>query len=459
MQYYDWPGKFKPRAHQYVMAEFMANHPRCHNNSEMRTGKTAASIWAADWLMKQGLVKSVLIIAPLSSLRPTWSEEIFRLVPDRSSSVLHGGSSKDRLLSLSMPHDFYIINPDGLVTIANEVHKRDDINLIILDEADLGFRTATNMRYKALCRMLKPTTRLWLMTGTPCPRLPTDVWSLARLVDPKSVPQYFTSFKRQMMEQVTQYKWVPKEGAIEAAFQCLQPGIRFTQAECLDLPEVVHMDRECEFTPEQKKVYKKLHDDAVWESEHGSVQAVNAAVMLTKLMQVATGTVKNSEKENVELPCGPRHQAVLDAVNETDHKVIVFCPFKAQQARLVAYLQKHGIHALLVNGAITGNTRNDIFNQFKGNNKYKVLVAHPDVTSHSLDLSVADTIIWDGPTFKAGTYMQANARIMKHEKKRTCAIIHLYGSKVEREAYRMLNMKLKTQAMVLELFKREVVGV
>ena len=46
--YYNWPGKFKPGAHQIVMAEFLTLYKRGFNLSEMGTEKTAASLWAAD---------------------------------------------------------------------------------------------------------------------------------------------------------------------------------------------------------------------------------------------------------------------------------------------------------------------------------------------------------------------------------------------------------------------------
>ena len=64
---YDWPGIYKPFAHQRVMAEFLTLHPRAFNLSEMGVGKSAAALWAADWLMEQGIVRSALVLTPLQT--------------------------------------------------------------------------------------------------------------------------------------------------------------------------------------------------------------------------------------------------------------------------------------------------------------------------------------------------------------------------------------------------------
>ncbi len=456
-QYYDWPGKFKPYNHQYVAASFMARYPRCFNTSTMGTGKTSSAIWAADWLRKQGVVSRVLIICPLSCVHSVWSEEIFRLLPEASSVVLHGGTIKTRELQIAEAHDYHIINVDGIKSATNALYLKN-FDLVIVDEAS-AFREAKTQRYKALCKILRPSTRLWMMTGTPCPNSPTDVWALARLVNANSVPQYFGTFKRMMMEQITQYKWVPKEGALEAAYKCLTPGIRFTADECLDLPSIVYVDRECELTPEQKKAYDKLHKEAVWASSAGEVTAANAAVLMMKLMQIAGGVVKYGleSDEKIELPCGPRLELIKELIEENEQKVIVFCPFKAQQELVKKYLEKHKIKCHKVNGDTPERERRDIFHDIQDNKHgAKVLVAHPACMSHGITLTAATMIIWAGPTFSSETYLQANARIHREGQTNKCTVVHIYSSKVERQAYKILNSKVKTQAMVLELFKQEV---
>jgi superfamily II DNA or RNA helicase len=64
---YNWPGKFTPMPHQMRIAGALSTHRRFFCLADLGVGKTISSLWAADWLMEQGLVKQVLIVAPLSA--------------------------------------------------------------------------------------------------------------------------------------------------------------------------------------------------------------------------------------------------------------------------------------------------------------------------------------------------------------------------------------------------------
>ena len=52
--HYDWPGMYKPFAHQKETASFLTLHRRAFCLSEQGTGKTGGVIWAADYLIKSG---------------------------------------------------------------------------------------------------------------------------------------------------------------------------------------------------------------------------------------------------------------------------------------------------------------------------------------------------------------------------------------------------------------------
>jgi hypothetical protein len=74
---YRWPGKFKPFAHQVVMAEFQTMHRRGFNLSEMGAAKTNAALWATDWMIETGRVQKTLVLSPLSTLERVWQTDIF----------------------------------------------------------------------------------------------------------------------------------------------------------------------------------------------------------------------------------------------------------------------------------------------------------------------------------------------------------------------------------------------
>ena len=63
---YDWPGMYTPFDHQRETAAYLSLRPRAFCFNEAGTGKTSAAIWSADYLMRLGLIKRVLVICPLS---------------------------------------------------------------------------------------------------------------------------------------------------------------------------------------------------------------------------------------------------------------------------------------------------------------------------------------------------------------------------------------------------------
>src|SRR5208282_440994 len=191
-------------------------------------------------------------VAPLSTLSLVWADEIFLTLMHRTCAVLHG-SAQRRLELLESDFDFYIINHDGLGIITKYIQERSDINLVIVDES-AEYRNSSTDMYEDLVDSVGHR-RLWLLTGTPCPRSPTDAWAQARLVDKSKVPKYFSQWKRETMMQVSTFKWIPRGDGYTKAYDVMQPAIRHAKKDCLDLPPVTYEKRQVELTAEQKKLY------------------------------------------------------------------------------------------------------------------------------------------------------------------------------------------------------------
>ena len=287
LHYYDWPGRFKPYEHQRATAALLSLQQRCLVLNEIGTGKTQSALWAADYLMREGVVQRALIISPLSTLERVWGDAVFLDLTHRKAVVLHGASQRRKKL-LKVDADFYIVNHDGFAIIAEDAH--DMFDLVIVDEAAV-LRNASTKRYKHFKRWMdrNPNTRLWLMTGTPTPNEPTDAWALAKLVNSPYCTKTFTAFREQVMERNGPYKWIPRVNSTDTVRHVLQPAIRYTRDECFDLPDTIVQTRSVELTPEQKKHYAAMmrHLIAEVDESGGTITAVNAAVKLQKAVQIA----------------------------------------------------------------------------------------------------------------------------------------------------------------------------
>jgi hypothetical protein len=155
---YRWPGKFKPYAHQVVMAEFQTLHRRAFNLSEMGTMKTNAALWATDWMIDTGRVQKTLVLSPLSTLERVWQTDIFDTLMHRSCAIVHGTRAV-REARLKADVDFYILNHDGIALdwLFQLIFTRPDINQVIVDEGSM-FRNPNTRKFKRLKQLLSVTT-------------------------------------------------------------------------------------------------------------------------------------------------------------------------------------------------------------------------------------------------------------------------------------------------------------
>ncbi len=452
LHYYDWPGQHTPYDHQKQTAAFLTLNQRGLVLNEIGTGKTQSSLWAADYLIKTGHVKKVLILSPLSTLERVWGDALFKEFTHRKFVVLHG-TAKKRMDLLKQNVQFYIINHDGFPIIAEQAVGMFD--LVIVDEAAV-LRNPSTRRFKLFRKWIdmNPATRLWLMTGTPTPNDPTDAWALAKLVGSPNCTKTYTSFREQVMMKIGQWKFIPRPGSVDIVKHILQPAVRYTRDECFDLPDTVVQTRQVDLTPEQSLHYKKMLKHFVSEATEGTITAVNEAVKIQKLVQIACGVAYGDDGQCIELDCSPRVNLVKEVIEEAGEKVIVFVPLTGTLHMLEKELAKHWSVGV-VNGEVSSHKRNQIFHDFQHSRDPHVLVAHPGTMAHGLTLTSASTIIWYGPINSNEQYVQANGRIERIGKKHVSNVIHIEATELEYRMYERLKNKQKLQGLLLDLIQQE----
>jgi len=451
---YEWTGKFEPFKHQKTTASFLSLRRKAFCFNEQGTGKTASVIWAADYLMKRGLVKRVLVLCPLSIMKSAWQQDLFKFAMHRSCSVAYG-DAKARKKIIAANAEFVILNFDGLAVVRDEI-ANGGFDLIVVDEAN-AYKNPTTNRWKILNRLVRDTDpRLWMLTGTPAAQSPVDAYGLARMMDLPGCPRYYTVFRDTVMRKVTQFKWEPKANAQAVVHKVLQPAIRFEKKDCLDLPTVTHIEREAPLTPQQKKYYAQLKNQLLFEASGEEVSAINAATKLNKLLQISGGAVYTDTGEVLEFDVSNRLNAVLEVVEEASHKVLVFVPFTHTIELLRARMEKEGITCDVINGKVPVNRRSDIVDRFQREPNPRVLLIQPKAASHGLTLTAADTIIWYAPTTSVETYLQANARIDRAGQKNAMTVVHIKGSPVEERLYAMLQGNIDNHQKIIDLYRQEL---
>lgn len=449
-QTYEWPGLFKPFDHQKTTSAFLVANKRGFCFNEAGTGKTSSVIWSVDYLMNIGVVKKVLVVCPLSIMFSAWQADIFKVAMHRKSAVAYGSPAKRKKI-IAGDYEFVIINYDGVSIVEQEI-KDAGFDLVVIDEAN-AYKSATTQRWKTMKRMLTPSTGLWMLTGTPASQSPLDAFGLAKLVNPDNVPKFFTSWRDKVMHRVTQFKYVPKPSSKNDVFRALQPAIRYTKSECLDLPPVMYQHRDAPLSNQQQKYYKIIKDEMFVKASGEEVSVVNAAAMLTKLLQLSGGAVYTDSGEVLEFDITPRIKILKEVMEEASHKVIIFVPYRHTIKIVREYLTKENYSNEVINGDVSASARGDIFNRFQTTDSPRVLVIQPQAASHGVTLTAADTVVFWSPVMSVETYIQCIARIDRVGQKNKMTVIHLEGSAVEKKMYNMLEGKIDIHEKLVDLYR------
>lgn len=447
---YSWSGKHKPFQHQKDTASFLTLNQRAFCFNEQGTGKTASAIWAADFLLNQGKINRVLVICPLSIMDSAWRNDLFTFAMHRSVSVAYGSAAKRKDI-IKEGSDFVIINYDGL-EIVRDIVADGGFDLIIVDEAT-HYKNPQTKRWKVLHSLIKPNTWLWMMTGTPAAQSPLDAYGLAKLINPKAVPRFYSAFRDQVMYKVTQFRWIPKETATDTVFNALQPAIRFTKDQCLDLPDMVYVKREVELTRQQKKYYEDLRKHMAIVAAEEQITSANAAVNMNKLLQLSSGALYTDKGEAIEFDIKHRYNVLKEVIDESSQKVLIFVPFKHVIDVLVEKLTKDNITCAVIRGDVPASKRTEIFKRFQEQDDPEVLVIQPQSAAHGVTLTAANTVVWWGPTSSLETYAQANARVHRSGQTHKCTVVQLQGSPVEKHIYKLLDNRIDVHTKMIDLYK------
>lgn len=477
-QTYNWPidPHYKPLAHQKIYANFSVLHPKMFNLGDAGSMKTLSTLWAADFLMRQhapGTMRA-LIIAPLTILDSVWASAIFgNFMGLRSFQILTGDEDR-RLSRLAKPADFYIINPDGLKVgahvkrgivrldgFAEELAKRKDIQIVIIDEAT-AFKDHTSGRSRLYAQAMRDRPYQWLLTGTPTNTAPTDAYGLAKIVN-NAYNKSFSGFRVETMQKITNFLWKPRADGYEKARRLLTPAVRFTLDEIWDGPEMTFQRRQVELTAEQKKMLGDLKRDLVVVAKSGqAIPAANEAAARWKFLQIVMGSIYDEHHAAHRVDATPRYREVVEIVESTSRKIVVGVPITSVVHRVAEHLtehfkkQKSGLRCAYINGSVSPKDRGKLIDAFESDPNFKVMIVDPATVSHGVNkFVVADTLIWFGPIDKTEFYLQLNARLRRPGQKYPTTCFQLTATKLEAEIFDRLRTNTSMQGMMLQAIREE----
>ena len=189
------------------------------------------------------------------------------------------------------------------------------------------------------------------------------------------------------------------------------------------------------------------------ETAGEQISAVNAASGMNKLLQISGGAVYTDTKETVKFDIKPRLNSLLETIQETKQKVLVFVPYRHTITFIAEFLKDNNITNELIHGNVTARDRANIIDKFQTQDEPKVLVIQPQSASHGVTLTKADTVVFWSPVMSVEVYLQCIARIDRVGQKNKMTVVHLQGSDVEKRMYAMLRGKVDQHTKLVDLYR------
>jgi hypothetical protein len=417
-----------PTLHDYqiVARDFLRSNSHAALLLDMGLGKTAASLSA---LEPRHL--PVLVVAPKRVAEEVWDTEAALWRPDLRVVVAKGSPPAREAALLSEDADVIVLSRDNFRDVLT-LKRKQPFRTLILDELS-GFKSRQSVRWKTAMTVAWKGHRMehvWGLTGTPAPNGYLDLWPQVAVLDAgERLGRNITTYRSRyfnpgrQLSNGTIIEWNLKPGA-EDKIKHLISDVCLAMATDgrIKLPPTTFNYVPVELPAAVGTAYKRLEDDLIVDLRSifdGEVHtAANAAVLSSRLSQMAAGFLYVDEAELHNYAYTSLHTAKVDALKEvldSDHVggVLVFYRYRAEAETLRRELASYGVRDINDPGVVKEWNAGQV----------PVLLAHPASAGHGLNLQHGGhTIVWTSLTWDLELWEQANKRLARQGQKHPVVI-------------------------------------
>lgn len=438
---------WKPREDQKKGVEFLLTHACGGLFADPGVGKTSISLAAIKLLKVHGVVKRVLIVAPLRVCRLVWPVEVEKWLDFHHLrvAVLHGA---DKEMMLRSEADIYIINPDGLdwlldakkttlkngkrgVSVNVAQFARLGFDTLIVDELS-KFKHTNTVRFKALKQVLHTFRRRWGLTGTPAANGLLNLFGQCYVLDMgNALGQYITHYRLNYFKpDYSGFVWTLQQGAEQRIYDKIAPLVLRLSAEGLPqlTSNIIHVD----LPDEVMKIYNELEELLLTQVEHNTVTAANVGVASMKCRQIASGGIYLDPADQL-IPTFTKkrdwknlHTVKIDALADLIEELqgsplLVAYDFNHDLDRLKT---KFGKDLPYIGAGVSAKCEEELIHAWNSG-KLPVLYGHPQAIGHGLNLQEAGHhVCWLSLTWDYELYDQFIRRVYRQGNRHQHVFVH-----------------------------------
>jgi len=395
------------------------------------------------------LIRKVLVIAPLRVARDTWPAEIEKW--DHLNGLTYSvaiGSEAQRKAALLQRAQVYLINRENVDWLINDSGIPFDYDMVVIDELS-SFKSHTSKRFRALRKVRPNVKRIVGLTGTPSSNGLMDLWAEIGILDMgQRLGRYISHFRNAYFvpdkrNQQIIFTYKPKPGAEEAIYLLISDiTISMKNTDYLKLPDLVINEIPVLLSEDERQQYEIMRSEMVLSIKGKEIDAVNAAALSNKLLQMANGAVYDGNGGVIRI-----HDRKLDALEDI---------IEAANGKpvLIAYWYKHDLERIMERfPAIQLDNAESIKRWNDG--EIPVAVIHPASAGHGLNLQAGGScLVWFGLTWSLELYQQTNARLWRQGQKDTVIIHHIVAKEtIDEQVMKALKRKDKTQTALIDAVK------
>ena len=443
---------YNPHPYQKFAEEFILDHDGAGVFLDMGLGKTVITLTA---ITKLGWdTERILIISPKRPAIDTWPSEIEKW--DHTKNLDYGvavGTAKERSQVISDDHFITIINRENIPWLVNLWKDKWPYDFVVIDELS-SFKSSKSQRFRALKRVRKHIKRIVGLTGTPAGNGLMDLWPEVYLLDEgKALGETLTGYRNQFFVPGRRngqiiYEWLPKPGSEKEILSLIEPFcVTMRSEDYLDLPEKIDIIRSIKLSPKTMKQYQQMETEKILELKDETIDAVNAAATVTKLLQICSGAVYRDSQHYQEIH-DEKLEAFESVVEESEgENLLVFYQFKHEKDRIMAKF----------NEAVDIQEKGAVDRWKKG--KIKMLLAHPLSAGHGLNLQGGGSVvIWYGLPMSLELYQQSVKRLHRQGQVKTVRNVILLCENTfeERVFYQILQNKEKGQDRIIDILRARI---